>query len=68
MITFKITTEYIELFKLLKATSLCETGGQAKHVISEGFVKVDGTKETRKACKIRIGQMVEYNDQEILVE
>ncbi len=68
MITFKITTEYIELFKLLKATNLCETGGQAKHVISEGFVNVDGSKETRKACKIRVGQMVEYNDQEILVE
>ena len=68
MITYKIDTEYIELFKLLKATNLCDSGGQAKHLIADGLVKVDGLKETRKACKIRVGQIVEFNGEKITVE
>lgn len=68
MLTYKISTEYIELFKLLKVVNLCESGGEAKHVISEGLVKVDGQTETRKACKIRVGQIVEYDREKVLVE
>lgn len=67
MIKFKINTEYIELFKLLKANNLCESGGEAKHFISEGLVKVDGNIETRKACKIRVGQKVEFDGKTIIV-
>ncbi len=66
-INFKITTEFIELFKLLKAAGLCASGGEAKHVISESFVAVDGKTETRKACKIRKGQTIEYSGQTVLV-
>lgn len=67
MIKYKINTEYIELFKLLKATSLCDSGGEAKHYISEGLVKVDGNVETRKACKIRVGQIVEFDGDKVSV-
>ena len=66
-IPFTLTTEYIELFKLLKATGLCESGGMAKHAIAEAQVKVDGRTETRKACKIRHGQSVEFDGQGIRV-
>jgi ribosome-associated protein len=66
-IDFKLEGEYIELIKLLKLTGLCETGGQAKEVTSEGLVKVDGVVETRKKKKIRSHQTVEYNNSRIKV-
>ncbi len=65
---FKINTEYIELFKLLKVTNLCNSGGEAKHYIAEGFVKVDDIVETRKACKIKSGQIVSFNRNKVIVE
>ncbi len=58
---FKIEGEYIELIKLLKATGLCNTGGMAKIVTSEGHVKVDNHTEFRKRCKIKKGQRVEFD-------
>ncbi len=69
MIQFKISnTEYIELCNLLKATGLCESGAQAKHEIANEQVKVNNQIETRKKCKIRPGQTVQYKNQEIQVE
>lgn len=59
--------EYVELKNLLKLVGLCETGGEAKIVISEGMVKVDGAVELRKRCKIRKGQVVEYDGQKVTV-
>ncbi|MDH3346035.1 MAG: RNA-binding S4 domain-containing protein, partial [Kiritimatiellaceae bacterium] len=61
MIEFTLTGETIDLFQLLKATSLCGTGGEAKIMIDEGRVYVDGEVETRKRCKIRSGQTISYN-------
>ena len=66
-ISFALTAEFIELFKLLKVTGLCESGGRAKHAISQSEIKVDGQVETRKACKIRKGQQVEFGGETILV-
>ena len=57
--------DFIELNNLLKATGLCESGGRAKTLIADGQVKVDGTIELRKRCKIRKGQRVEYDGQVI---
>ena len=59
--------EYIELNNLLKITGLCESGGRAKSLISEGQVKVDDKVELRKRCKIRKGQVVEFNAQQVQV-
>jgi len=67
-IIFKPKGEFIELFKLLKVTGLCETGGIAKCAIATSEVKVDGQVETRKACKIRPGQVVEFAREQIQVE
>ncbi len=66
-ISFTLTGEFIELFKLLKATGLCESGGMAKAAVSQSEVKVDGKLETRKACKIRRGQRVEFCGETIVV-
>ena len=59
--------DYIELHSLLKVTGLCESGGVAKLLVGDGLVKVDGEVELRKRCKIRTGQSVVLNDQQIVV-
>lgn len=52
--------DFIALCDLMKASDLTNSGGEAKHLIAEGNVKVDGVVETRKRCKIRQGQTVEF--------
>ena len=64
---FELKGEYIELVKLLKVTGLCQTGGEAKMVTSDGLVKVDGEVETRKKKKIRHNQLVEFEGNTIKV-
>ena len=59
--------EFIELSSLLKVTGLCGSGGIAKCVIGDGQVRVDGQVELRKRCKIRQGQLVEFDGQKIRV-
>jgi len=59
--------EYIELNNLLKIMGLIDSGGMAKVVIAEGRVKVDGTIELRRRCKIRTGQKVEFEGRTIIV-
>ena len=48
----EIAKEPIELYKILKLGNLVGSGGEAKHVISEGQVLLNGTIETRKRKKI----------------
>ena len=60
--------EFIELNNLLKITGLCESGGRAKVLIADGQVKVDGKVEQRKRCKIRQGQIVEFEGQQVTVK
>ncbi|HEX3246270.1 MAG TPA: RNA-binding S4 domain-containing protein [Chloroflexota bacterium] len=59
--------EFITLQWLLKATGLCDTGGNAKHAIAGGEVKVDGEVELRRGRKIRDGQVVSFGGQEVTV-
>lgn len=58
---------HIELCNLLKVTGLCSSGGEAKLRIAAGQVQVDGQLETRKRCKLRAGQQVTCDGQEILI-
>ena len=60
--------EFIELNNLLKVTGLCESGGLAKILIGDGQVKVNGKVELRKRCKIRTGQVVEFEGQKVTVK
>lgn len=59
--------EYVELKNLLKLMGLFESGGEAMMAIAEGLVTLDGQVELRKRCKVRSGQIVEYDDQRIKV-
>ena len=65
--TFTLDGDYIELKALLKLTDLVSSGGEAKMLISEGQVLVDGQVELRKACKIRAGQQVQLGDVRVQV-
>lgn len=64
---FAISTEYIELMKLLKAARLVDSGGMAKMVVSDGAVLVNGAKELRKRAKLRPGAVVDFNGQTVTV-
>lgn len=66
--SFEISGEYIELIKLLKASGLCGTGGQAKMLVEDQLVRVDGKIETRKRRKVKPGMIVEYDSYSIKVE
>ena len=59
MIEFKLNSEYIALCDCLKINGVAASGGQAKAMIAEGSVTVDGQTELRKTAKIRAGQMIE---------
>lgn len=62
---FPLVGEFVELNVLLKLLALAPSGGAAKAMIAEGLVSVDGQVETRKACKLRSGQVVRLADEEI---
>ncbi len=66
-IPFTLRGEFIELDKLLKVCGLVDSGGAARHLISEGQVQVDGATELRKTAKIRAGQVVSFGGQRIEV-
>ena len=55
-----IQTEYIKLDSLLKYAALVGTGGEAKTVISEGLVTVNGEVCTMRGKKLRPGDMVRF--------
>ena len=56
-----ITTEFIRLDALLKLGGALDTGGQAKFVIQNGEVEVNGAVCTMRGKKMRDGDYAEYN-------
>ncbi len=56
----------VELCKILKFENLVMSGGEAKYVISQGMVMVNGRVETRKRKKILAGDIIEFNGQKIM--
>jgi ribosome-associated protein len=63
----KIKQEPIELYKLLKLENMVESGGEAKFVIDERLVQVNGEVETRKRKKIVSGDIIEFENEKIQV-
>ncbi len=68
METVKIHTEYIKLDDLLKFAGILGSGGQAKAVILDGLVKVNGEVCTMRGKKLRGGEIVEFDRFKIKVE
>ena len=67
MTEITITTEFIKLQDLLKLANLVGTGGEAKIVIQEGKASVNGEVCTMRGKKIRPGDTVVYNGEELTV-
>ena len=57
----KITTEYIKLDQLLKFANLTENGADAKYLVQNGYVKVNGETETRRGKKLVGSEIVEVD-------
>jgi ribosome-associated protein len=58
-----ITTEPIQLYKILKFEGLVSNGGEAKAAVAEGLVRVNGQTETRKRKQIVAGDVIEFRDE-----
>ncbi len=68
MLTFKLRDENIKLGQLLKAMNMVETGADAKDVIQQGMVKVNGEIETRRGKKLTAGDQVLFEGQTVKIE
>jgi ribosome-associated protein len=64
----KINSEYIKLDSFLKAVNEVSSGGEAKIIISEGLISVNGEPESRRGRKLRPGDTVQIDGREYLVE
>lgn len=67
MTDITITTEFIKLQDLLKLANLVGTGGEAKIVIQNGDVSVNGEACTMRGKKIRPGDTVAFDGKELTV-
>ena len=65
---FQIRGELITLDALLKAVGIAESGAQAKAMIADGLVRVDGDVELRKTRKLRGGETVETGVEVIVLK
>ncbi len=65
MYTINLNEEYIKLGQALKAAGLVDSGIEAKIVIINGEVKVNGQVEVQRGKKLRVGDTVSYKGEEI---
>ena len=63
----EINREPVELYKILKFENIVSSGGEAKTVIDEGHVMLNGLVETRKRKKIISGDIIEFMGNEFKI-
>ena len=68
MRTVELTRVPVELYKILKFEGMVASGGEAKMVISDGLVLVNGKVETRKRKKIVAGDTIEFGQEILRIE
>lgn len=64
----EINTEPVELYKILKFEGMVASGGEAKTVIADGLVQVNGKIETQKRKKIVAGDVIEFNNEQLKIK
>lgn len=64
----KLKDEFIKLGQALKAAGLVENGAEAKDVIQNGLVMVNGEIDTRRGKKLYSGDIVSFDGEEIKIE
>jgi ribosome-associated protein len=62
-----VNTVPVELYKILKFEGLVGSGAEAKAVVAEGQVKVNGEVETRKRKKILAGDQIEFGTETLRI-
>ncbi len=60
--------DHIKLGQALKAAGMAGSGVEAKIVIQDGLVKVNGATETRRGKKLVAGDIVEYKGESVKIE
>ena len=68
MENIKIKDEFIKLGQALKMAGLVDSGVDAKFAILDGSVKVNGNVEKQRGKKLRAGEVIEYNGNQITIE
>lgn len=68
MQVIKLRDDFIKLGQAIKAAGLVESGVEAKIVIQDGEVKVNGAVETQRGKKLTGGEIISYNCEEIKIE
>ncbi|MDF3127938.1 RNA-binding S4 domain-containing protein [Kiritimatiellaeota bacterium B1221] len=63
----ELTQAPVELFKILKFEGIAESGGEAKSMIENGHVLLNGKIETRKRKKIVSGDLIEVNQESLKI-
>lgn len=63
----KITTEFIKLDQLMKYADMVQSGGEAKMLVAQGLVLVNGEICTQRGKKIRQGDKVEFDGNEYAI-
>lgn len=66
-ITLRESEEYIKLGQLMKKAGLVGAGSDAKMLIEDGLVTVNGEVETRRGRKLFIGDMVSFDGETVTV-
>ena len=64
MDTIKIKDEFIKLGQAMKLAALAEEGAEAKALIQDGLVKVNGETETRRGRKLYEGDIISFRGKE----
>ena len=67
METIKLRDEFIKLGQALKAANLVQDGVEAKYVIQDGEVLVNGKVDTRRGRKLYEGDVLSYQGQEVKI-
>lgn len=68
IIKLRDSDEFIKLGQALKAAGLVDSGVEAKEVIQDGEVMVNGETDTRRGRKLYGGDVVQFDGQEIKIE
>ena len=67
MIEIKLRDEFIKLGQALKAANLVQDGVEAKFVIQDGLVTVNGEVDPRRGKKLYDGDVISYQGEEVKI-
>lgn len=68
MDVIRLRDEYIKLGQALKAAGLAGSGAEAKEIVAEGNVRVNGETDTRRGRKLYAGDVITFNGEEVKIE